>query len=120
MIDFSRFRVFIVWGTWIASLAATANAAEPARVPAAQLLSHFPDRAHAVVWRNWHAVEPVRIAQVLGTSVDTIHSMAESMGLPPAVPIPQEQKTRGYFFMTVCRRNSTCRWIWSKRSSVAG
>jgi len=69
------------------------------------LFGHFPDRVHAVVWRNWHAVEPERIATVLGTSVENVTAMAESMGLPPAVAIPPEQKTRGYFWMTLCRRN---------------
>ncbi|MBN2296253.1 MAG: hypothetical protein JXM70_27735 [Pirellulales bacterium] len=81
-------------------LAAAANAGNTD-----MLFSHFPDRAHAVVWRNWHAVEPERIAAVLETSVENVTAMAESMGLPPAVDIPQEQKTPGYFWMTLCRRN---------------
>lgn len=68
-------------------------------------LSHFPDRMHAFIWRNWHAVEPERIAGVLGTSVQNVTTVAESMGLPPAVPIPPEQKVTGYFTMTMCRRN---------------
>ena len=85
--------------------AACVPAAEPARVPAADLLAHFPDRAHAVVWRNWHAVEPERIANVLGTSVENVQSVASSMGLPPSIAIPPEQKARGYFYMTMCRRN---------------
>jgi hypothetical protein len=74
-------------------------------IPCADMFWHFPDRTHAVVWRNWHAVEPERIAKVLGTSVGNVTAMAESMGLPPAVPIPREQRSRGYFFMTLCRRN---------------
>ena len=69
------------------------------------LIGHFPDRAHAVVWRNWHAVEPSRIADVLGTSEQNVTAMAESMGLPSARAIPPQQKTRGYFWMTLCRRN---------------
>lgn len=73
--------------------------------PQALKLFHFPDRMHAFIWRNWRAVEPERIAAVLGTSVENVTSVAESMGLPPAVPIPPEQKTRGYFWMTMCRRN---------------
>ncbi len=67
--------------------------------------SHFPDRMHAFIWRNWHAVEPERIAKLLGTSAENVTTVAESMGLPPAVPIPPEQKSRGYFWMTMCRRN---------------
>ncbi|MBN1910737.1 MAG: hypothetical protein JW818_13410 [Pirellulales bacterium] len=69
------------------------------------LFAHFPDRAHAVVWRNWHAVEPELIAKVLGTSVENVTAMAESMGLPPAIALPPEQKEHGYFLMTLCRRN---------------
>ena len=69
------------------------------------LFGHFPDRAHAVVWRNWHAVEVEEIADVLGTSPENVTEMARSMGLPPAAPIPPEQKTKGYFWMTLCRRN---------------
>ncbi len=84
---------------------AAIRADETVPIPAAELLSHFPDRAHAVVWRNWQAVEPERIATVLGTSVDNIHDMARSMGLPPATAIRPEQKTRGYFYMSLCRRN---------------
>lgn len=75
------------------------------RAPPADMLAHFPDRMHAFIWRNWHAVEPGRIAEVLGTSVDNITAVADSMGLPPAIAIPAEQKTRGYFWMTMCRRN---------------
>ena len=55
------------------------------------LFAHFPDRAHAVVWRNWHAVEPERIANVLDTSVENVTAMADAMGLPPAIALPLEQ-----------------------------
>src|SRR3990172_591892 len=61
----------------------------PAPNPA--MFSHFPDSVHALVWRNWHAVEPARIAKGLGTAVENVTAVAESMGLPPAVPIPAEQ-----------------------------
>ena len=75
------------------------------KAPPADMLAHFPDRMHAFVWRNWHAVEPEKIAEVLGTSVDNITAVAESMGLPSTISIPAEQRTRGYFWMTMCRRN---------------
>jgi len=75
----------------------------PAPNPA--MFSHFPDSMHALVWRNWHAVEPARIAKVLGTSVENVTAVAESMGLPPAVPIPAEQNSPGHFYMTLLRRN---------------
>lgn len=69
------------------------------------MLSHFPDPMHAVVWRNWHAVEPARIARVLGTSVENVTAVAASMGLPAAVPIPPQQNSPGHFHMTLLRRN---------------
>jgi hypothetical protein len=74
-------------------------------IPPAELLAHFPSRMHAFVWRNWQAVEPQQIAKVLGTSVENVTRVAESMGLPPARAIPPEQKIKGYFWMTMCRRN---------------
>ena len=77
----------------------------PGPIPPSALLAHFPDCADAAVWRNWHAIEAERIAKVLGTSVENVWAMADSMGLPPQVAIPPEQKSRGYFWMTLCRRN---------------
>jgi hypothetical protein len=64
---------------------------------------HFPDRLHAVVWRNWQLVEPQRIARVLGTTEEKIVGLAASMGLPPAGKIPPELHRRGY--ITILRRN---------------
>jgi hypothetical protein len=89
---------------WLTA-AATAQEKTAEPLPASALLAHFPDAAHAVVWRNWHAVEPERIARVLQTTPENVRAMAESLGLPPPVPIPPEQRSRGYFFMTMCRRN---------------
>ncbi len=83
--------------------AAPSSADKP--LPPAALIAHFPSRMHACVWRNWQAVEPQQIAKVLGTSVENVTRVAESMGLPPAIPIPPEQKIKGYFWMTMCRRN---------------
>ena len=71
--------------------------------PKALDFPHFPDRVHAFVWRNWTVVEPARMAKVLGTSAENVTAIAESMGLPPARPVPPEQKARGY--ITVLRRN---------------
>ena len=77
----------------------------PARgdAPAPIVSRHFPDRVHEFVWRNWNAVEPAKLAKILGTSVENVTAMAESMGLPPAAAIPPEMKTRGY--ITLIRRN---------------
>lgn len=64
---------------------------------------HFPDRVHEFVWRNWNVVAPANLANILNTSVENVHLLAESMGLPPAGIIPPEMKTRGY--ITLIRRN---------------
>lgn len=71
--------------------------------PAPVVSRHFPDRLHEFVWRNWNLVEPAKLAMVVGATVHDITAVAESMGLPPAVDIPKEQKARGY--ITVIRRN---------------
>ena len=64
---------------------------------------HFPDRVHEFVWRNWNAVEPSKLAKILGASVEDVTAMAESMGLPPPDAIFTEMKTRGY--ISLIRRN---------------
>lgn len=64
---------------------------------------HFPDRLHAVVWRNWRLVEPARIAETLGTSVENIRRLADSMGLPPVEHVNPQWRRRGY--ITLVRRN---------------
>ena len=64
---------------------------------------HFPDRLHAVIWRNWQLVRPSILARVLGTSEDRIESLAASMGLPPAGNVPPGLAHRAY--ITVLRRN---------------
>ena len=71
--------------------------------PVALDTPHFPDRLHALVWRNWQLVEPSRIAQVVDTSVGNIEAIATSMGLPPAGPNPMLTRRRGY--ITIFRRN---------------
>jgi hypothetical protein len=64
---------------------------------------HFPDAAHAVVWRNWQLVEPAQLAAVLGTSADKVTELAVSMGLPRKVDVPTGMRERGY--ITLLRRN---------------
>ncbi len=66
-------------------------------------VDHFPDRLHAVVWRNWGLVPTDRLADVLQTSPENIVAMATSMGLPTSVDVPDEMSTRGY--ITIVRRN---------------
>ena len=71
--------------------------------PAPIVSRHFPDRVHEFVWRNWNAVEPARLARILGATVPEIRAVADSMGLPSAGPVPPELKERGY--ITLIRRN---------------
>ena len=71
--------------------------------PVALVSRHFPDRVHEFVWRNWTAVEPDKLAKVLGTSVKNVTALAESMGLPRDVKVPPEMRKRGY--ITLIRRN---------------
>jgi hypothetical protein len=71
--------------------------------PPAISFPHFPDRTHTFVWRNWQLVEPSRLAEVIGTPVENILDMAESMGLPAPQPVPPEYQRRAY--ITILRRN---------------
>ena len=89
---------------WMAghSLAAEAVLSE-GTAPPPIAAPYFPDRVHAFVWRNWNLVEPIKMAKLLGTSEQNVAAMATSMGLPAAVPVPKEVKTRGY--ITILRRN---------------
>ena len=48
--------------------------------------SHFPDRLHALVFRNWNVVEVDRIATTVGATRQEIEAIAASMGLPSAQP----------------------------------
>jgi hypothetical protein len=71
--------------------------------PAAIVSRHFPDRVHEFVWRNWNVVEPVKLAKILGATVQDITALAVSMGLPPEPKVPPELRERGY--ITLIRRN---------------
>jgi hypothetical protein len=64
---------------------------------------HFPSRLHAVVWRNWQLVAPEKLAAVLGATEEQINRLADSMGLPPAGPVPPDLTRRAY--ITILRRN---------------
>lgn len=64
---------------------------------------HFPNRVYEFVWRNWNAVEPAKLAKILGASVQDITTLATSMGLPSEPVVPPEQRQRGY--ITLIRRN---------------
>src|SRR5581483_10613505 len=64
---------------------------------------YFPDRVHEFVFRNWTAVEPAKLAEVLGCSIEQVMSLAESMGLSRVATVPREITERGY--TTIIKRN---------------
>ncbi|GAB4132405.1 MAG: hypothetical protein Kow0040_13080 [Thermogutta sp.] len=71
--------------------------------PDALSLPHFPDAAHAVIWRNWGLVSADDLGQVLGTSGDEVREVAAAMGLPPRDVSSDLFRRRGY--ITLIRRN---------------
>jgi len=70
--------------------------------PAPVISHYFPGRQYEFVWRNWNAVEPARLAEILGTTEGNVRELATSMGLPAANVVP-EMRTRGY--ITLLRRD---------------
>ena len=71
--------------------------------PEALTLPHFPDRFHALVWRNWQVTPPERIALVAGATPDDVLAAGRAMGLTGPPPISDDQWRRSY--ITVIRRN---------------
>ena len=69
----------------------------------ALVAGYFPDRLHEFVWRNWGAVAPGKMAEVVGGSEADITAVAESMGLPRDVVASPDMRKRGY--VTLIRRN---------------
>ncbi|MFO0889486.1 MAG: hypothetical protein U0790_10150 [Isosphaeraceae bacterium] len=89
-----------------------AGAAEPAATeplppvaaPAPDVLfEHFPDRLHALVWRNWDLVPTARLSRLVGASEEQVNALAASMGLPANRPIAERFRSRAY--ITLVRRN---------------
>ena len=66
-------------------------------------LSHFPDRLHAFVWRNWDLVPLDRMASVLDTDAASVEAVGMDMGLTSPSEISEDQILRSY--ITVIRRN---------------
>ena len=66
-------------------------------------LPHFPDRLHAVLWRNWTLVPAQRIADTVGAPLSDLRKLANEMGLgnPPEISADQIRRTA----LTVIRRN---------------
>ena len=68
---------------------------------AAIRLSHFPTRHQAFIFRAYEYVPAEKIAKILGTTVEKVHTAAEDMGLPKYNPADIWLK-RGY--ITIIRR----------------
>jgi len=64
--------------------------------PTPGALPHFPDRLHAVIWRNWELAPVERLAKVLRATPEQVEEIARSMGLPEAQPISPEVWQRSY------------------------
>jgi hypothetical protein len=100
-----RYRLSFFLACLFAGSVAAADIAILPHGPAAPAIAsqHFPDRVHEFVWRNWDAVPPAKIAEVIGASVDEVTAVAVSMGLPEAVSVPPAMRERGY--VSLIRRN---------------
>jgi hypothetical protein len=87
----------------ISTLSAQTLPGESGKIPALRA-DYFPHRQYTFVWRNWSVVDKVKLAEVMGTSVEKVEDIACSMGLPRTQTIEKEWATpRGY--ITVVRRN---------------
>lgn len=71
--------------------------------PPALEFPYFPNKLHAVVWRNWNLVSPERIALTVAATPKQIIETANAMGLPPARQLSPDFNKRIY--ITVIRRN---------------
>src|SRR5690625_6865216 len=71
--------------------------------PPALEFSHFPNRAYAVIWRNWNLVPAERLAEVLGCSESNVINAGISMGLPAFQEVPPGYDQQMY--ITILRRN---------------
>ena len=93
--------IAVIFGVLVVCAAEAALPVGPTPEPVA--LPHFPSRMHALIWRNWSAVEAERLAKILGTSVENVRAVAVSMGLPGRQDVEPQWRTRGY--ITILRRN---------------
>ena len=71
--------------------------------PASLSLTHFPDRLHAYLWRNWALVPTERLAAVVGATRKEVLQLGQAMNLPKPPHITADQQRRSY--ITVIKRN---------------
>jgi hypothetical protein len=65
--------------------------------------SHFPDRLHQFVWRNWELANLDRMAEAVKARPRDLESVGRRMGLPPKPVLTPGQQRRIY--ITVIRQN---------------
>jgi hypothetical protein len=65
--------------------------------------THFPDRLHQFVWRNWELANTARMAEVAGCRPADILAVGRSMGLSSKPVLSADQLRRIY--ITVIRQN---------------
>lgn len=65
--------------------------------------THFPDRLHAFIWRNWQLVPASRIAETIGARREDVVRIGHSMGLQGPPRISADQWRRSH--ITIIRRN---------------
>lgn len=65
--------------------------------------THFPDRLHAFIWRNWNLVPVEKMAAVVGATEKQVLDFGKSLGLSAPLPVSSEQWSRSY--ITIIRRN---------------
>ena len=96
---------FALPGFYVPSFA-TENALEQLPVgiaPAPVPFSHFADRLHAFIWRNWPLVPLAKLAAILQATPEQVRAVGMSMGLPDQKEISTDQQRRSY--ITIIRRN---------------
>ena len=65
--------------------------------------NHFPTLFQNFIFRNWESVPTEKLADLLGTDVATVESLASDMGLRVPAKVNDGYKDRG--FLTVIRNN---------------
>ncbi len=71
--------------------------------PAPLAETHFPDRLHQYVWRNWELANTDRLADVVQCRPEEILAIGSSLGLPSKPELTSDQLRRIY--ITVIRQN---------------
>ena len=71
--------------------------------PQPVVFDYFPTRWQHFIWRNWNLVPVKTLADILGTTVQTVENEAAEMGLKCGTPPDPRWLTNGY--LTILRNN---------------